>query len=130
MRRLRVECDAEDKVGVAAHRLQHLARRDAPQLDRPILRTARERAERRAERGGGPQRRTSEALARYRLSAEKDESETPCVWPRSECTHFHDATFHSRIVMSAELDASQLPSGENLTQATARLCPVSVLVQT
>ena len=78
--------------------------------------------------------RSSEALARYRLSAEKETSETPCVWPRSVCAHFHSlptpSVFHSRIVMSAELLASHWPSGENLMQETARRWPVSVLVHT
>ena len=74
--------------------------------------------------------RTSDAEARYRLSAENEESEMPCVWPTSVWVHFHVPVPHKRIVMSAELEASQLPSGENLTQATARLWPVRVLVHT
>ena len=54
----------------------------------------------------------------------------PCVWPTSVWVHFHVPVPHKRIVMSAELEASQLPSGENLTQATARVWPVRVLVHT
>lgn len=78
--------------------------------------------------------RSSEALARYRLSAEKEASDTPCVCPRSVCAHFHSlptpSVFQRRIVISAELLASQRPSGENLIQETARRWPVSVFVHT
>ena len=74
--------------------------------------------------------RSSEADARYLLSAEKHASFTPCVCPCSTCALFQVGVFQSRTVMSAELLASQRPSAEILTEETARLCAESVCVQT
>ena len=48
----------------------------------------------------------------------------PCEWPCIVCTHRQLVVLHSRTVMSADDDASHLPSGENLTAETARLWPV------